>query len=145
MFSDLPIKEAGKNQTEVVSNDPDRDGAWLVRGFMQRALRRPVGDADVQPFVKLFQTARGMGANFTDALITAYTGVLCSPAFVTLEEKPGLLDDHALATRLSYFLWNSEPDETLRSLADRGALQKPDVHCWRRQTGCLPIRVRSGL
>ena len=94
---------------------------------MQRALRRPVQDADVQPFVKLFHTARDAGANFTDAMITAYTGVLCSPAFVTLEERPGPLDDHALASRLSYFLWNSEPDATLRALADQGALHNPKV------------------
>ena len=57
-----------------------------------------------------------------DAMITTYSAVLCSPSFVTLEEKPGPLDDHALASRLSYFLWNSEPDMVLRSLADRGAL-----------------------
>ena len=111
---------------QIDSSDP-MDGARLVRGFMQRAYRRPVQDADVQPFVKLFHTARDAGANFTDALLTAYTGVLCSPAFVTLEEKPGPLDDHALATRLSYFLWNSEPDATLRSLADQGALHNPKV------------------
>jgi hypothetical protein len=41
-----------------------------------------------------------------------------------MEEKPGRLDDYALASRLSYFLWNSEPDETLRDLAKRGALKK---------------------
>jgi hypothetical protein len=127
MFGDLPVKADGRNQVEVVSTDPDKDGARLIRGFVQRALRRPAQDADVQPFVKLFQTARKTGAGFTDALLTAYTGVLCSPAFVTLEEKPGRLDDHALAARLSYFLWNSEPDTTLRSLADRGVLHTPNV------------------
>ena len=44
-----------------------------------------------------------------------------------VEEKPGRLDDHALATRLALFLWNSVPDDTLRALADRGELGKPDV------------------
>jgi hypothetical protein len=44
---------------------------------------------------------------------------------VTLEERPGPLDDHALAARLSYFLWNTEPDTVLRSLADRGGLRDP--------------------
>ena len=127
MFGDLPVKAIGRNQVEVVPNDPDADGARLVRGFMQKALRRPVQDAEVQPFIKLFHTAQEAGANFTDSVLTAYTGILCSPAFVTLEEKPGPLDDHALATRLSYFLWNSEPDETLRTLAAQGQLRNPKV------------------
>ncbi len=125
MFGDLPVKETGPDQVEVVPNDPDKDAARLVRGFVQRALRRPITDADVQPFVKLYHTARDQGANFTDGLITAYTGVLCSPAFVTLEERPGPLDDYALASRLSYFLWNSEPDAALRALAAKGALHSP--------------------
>ncbi len=127
MFGDLPVKETGSNQVEVIPNDPDKDAARLVHGFVQRALRRPITDADVQPFVKLYHTARDKGANFTDALITAYTGVLCCPAFVTLEERPGPLDDYALASRLSYFLWNTEPDATLRALAAKGALHNPKV------------------
>ena len=44
-----------------------------------------------------------------------------------VEEKPGRLDDHALATRLALFLWNSVPDATLRALADKGELGKPAV------------------
>jgi hypothetical protein len=125
MFGDLPVKETDHNQIEVVPNDPDKDAARLVRGFVQRAYRRPITDADVQPFVKLYHTARDTGASFTDSLLTAYTGVLCSPAFVTLEQKPGPLDDYALASRLSYFLWNTEPDDALRTLAAKGALHNP--------------------
>ena len=130
LCGDLPLKESGtkgSKQIEIVSENPDRDGARLVRGFMQRALRRPVQEADVQPFVKLFHTAQQTGANFTESLLTAYTGILCSPAFVTLEESPGLLDGYALASRLSYFLWNSEPDDALRSLAAQGALRNPQA------------------
>jgi hypothetical protein len=114
-------------QVELLPNDAVKDGKRLVRGFVQRAFRRPVREAEIQPFIKLFHTARASGSGFTEALFTAYSGVLCSPAFVTLEERPGPLDDHALAARLSYFLWNSEPDATLRSLADRGALHDPSV------------------
>lgn len=127
MFGDLPVKETGPNQVEVVPNDPDKEAAQLVRGFVRRAFRRPITDADVQPFVKLYHTARDKGADFTDALLTTYTGVLCSPAFVTLEERPGLLDDYALASRLSYFLWNTEPDAALRALAEKGQLHNPKV------------------
>jgi hypothetical protein len=125
LTGDLPVKGTGPDEFEVIPNDPVKDGERLVRGFVQRSYRRPVQEADVQPFVKLFHTAREAGASFTEALITAYSGVLCSPAFLTLEERPGPLDDHALASRLSYFLWNSEPDTILRAAADRGALRDP--------------------
>ena len=47
---------------------------------------------------------------------TGYSAVLCSPAFIGLEEKPGRLDGPALAERLAYFIWNSEPDVKLRAL-----------------------------
>ena len=53
--------------------------------------------------------------------------VLASPEFVYLDEAPGPLDDYALATRLSLFLWNSEPDAALRARAARGELRRPDV------------------
>lgn len=125
LAGDLPLKEGSGGQVEIVPKDPNKDGERLVRAFMQRALRRPVPDAETLPFVKLFHTAQGTGASFTESLLTAYTGVLCSPEFVTLEERPGPLEDHALATRLAYFLWNSEPDGELRGLADRKALRDP--------------------
>jgi hypothetical protein len=129
MFGDLPIKKNsrsnGKGEVEIVSQNPRADAERLLRGFLQRAYRRPVLEADVRQFAKLAETALKSGVGFADAMITAYSAVLCSPAFVTLEEKPGRLDDHALASRLAYFLWNSEPDATLRELAGRGALRKP--------------------
>ena len=55
-------------------------------------------------------------------MIAGYTGVLCSPGFLYTEEKPGRLDDFALASRLSYFLWNSPPDTELLQVASRHEL-----------------------
>ena len=78
-------------------------------------------------FLALFDDQFKQGHGFTRSLLSAYTAVLASPGFVFVEEKPGRLDDHALATRLALFLWNSIPDDTLRALADRGELGKPDV------------------
>ena len=57
-----------------------------------------------------------------DALHAAYRAILCSPRFLTFIEKPGALDGHAIASRLSYMLWNSMPDAELRGLADAGKL-----------------------
>jgi len=98
-----------------------------ITAFVQRALRRPLRSGEAAPFVKLAQLSLAQGDSPSEALITAYSAVLCSPAFVTLEEKPGPLDDHALASRLSYFLWNSEPDAPLRTLAAQGKLHEPAV------------------
>src|SRR5262249_2155954 len=57
----------------------------------------------------------------------AYKEVLVSPHFLFLREKPGRLDDFALASRLSYFLWSSMPDDELLTLAEKGKLQEPDA------------------
>ena len=98
-----------------------------MRSFLKQAYRRPVAEADVQRFLALFDDQFKKGHGFTRSMLSAYTAVLASPGFVFVEEKPGRLDDHALATRLALFLWNSIPDDTLRALADRGELSKPDV------------------
>lgn len=128
MFGDLPFQaDAATGRVEVIPNNPEADAQRLLAGFMKRAYRRPVQTEDIAPFVKLVQTARDSGMDFTDALITAYSAVLCSPDFVTLEEKPGILSDQMLASRLAYFLWNGEPDASLRTLAGRGELHKPAI------------------
>ena len=47
-------------------------------------------------------------------MIAGYVAVLCSPGFLYLEEQPGKLNGNALASRLSYFLWNAPPDRRLK-------------------------------
>ena len=58
---------------------------------------------------------------------TAYKAALCSPDFLFLKEPAGALDHWALASRLSYFLWNSMPDDELFALAEKGKLHDPAV------------------
>lgn len=127
LFGDLPIKGAGKSDAEIVPRDVRADAERLLRGFLGRAYRRPVPEEDVRQFLRLAQTARAGGLGFAEAMLTAYAAALCAPAFVTLAEQPGPLDNYALAARLSYFLWNSEPDAQLRQLAEQGALRQPGV------------------
>ena len=98
-----------------------------MRSFLKKAYRRPVAEADVRRFLRLFDDQFQQGSGFTRSMLSAYTAVLSSPGFVFVEEKPGRLDGYALATRLALFLWNSIPDDTLRALADRGELTRPDV------------------
>lgn len=128
LFGDLPFSVNAKGVPEFEPRDAAAaDSRRLLRSFLQRAYRHPVPDGDVERFAGLAAKAMAAGFSFTDAMISAYTAVLCSPAFVTLEEKPGRLDSYALASRLSYFLWNSEPDATLRELAARNQLQDQTV------------------
>jgi hypothetical protein len=126
LFGNLPLK-ASKHGIDVVSTNPKKDAERLLRSFLQQAYRRPVQDSEVKRFLGVAQRALKRGTDFTEAMLAAYSAVLCSPAFVCLEEKAGPLDDHALAARLSYFLWNSEPDAELRGLAAQGELHEPKV------------------
>ncbi len=124
----------GRNRTtlakvnvEVVSANPSQDAERLLRAFMQKVYRRPVEDAHVQIFQKVIQQRLDAGLGFAASMLAGYTAVLASPEFVYLDEKPGRLDDNALATRLALFLWNAGPDEVLRQRAARGELHRPEV------------------
>lgn len=113
---------------EVIARRPAADAERLLHQFIRQAYRRPVHEsAEVKRFLPVFRAAQQNGNSFTDALLAAYTAVLCSPEFIGLEEKPGPLDDHALAARLSFFLWNSAPDDALRQRAARRELRDPAV------------------
>jgi mono/diheme cytochrome c family protein len=112
---------------EVESAAPREDAERLLRSFLKKAYRRPVVEADVKRFLALYDGQFKKGHGFTRSLLSAYSAVLASPGFVFVEAQPGRLDDHALATQLALFLWNSVPDDTLRALADTGELGKPAV------------------
>ena len=112
---------------EVASAAPAKDAPRLLRAFMAQAYRRPVRDDEVQRYLAVIDGQMKAGHGFTYAMIAGYTAVLCSPGFLYLEETPGRLDDHALASRLAFFLTNSPPDAELRARAKRGELRKPAV------------------
>ncbi len=126
---------------EVVSTAPRQDAERLMRNFISRAYRRPVEEKEVRRFLGLIHQRLEAGLGFAAAMLAGYTAVLASPEFVFLDEKPGRLDDYALATRLALFLWNSEPDAALRSLAARGELHRPEV--LRAETRRLLADARS--
>ncbi len=112
---------------DVVTEHPHEDAARLLRSFMTRVYRRPVEESHFKRFLALFSQQYELGHGFTKSLLSTYTAVLTSSGFLYVEEKPGRLDDYALATRLSLFLWNSPPDAELRSLASAGRLHNPQV------------------
>lgn len=141
LFGDLPVEKGAGGEGEVVSRDVERDAERLLRGFISRAYRRPVAEAEVQRYLALIHRELRKQAGFTAAMLAGYTAVLSSPGFLFVEEKPGRLDDHALATRLALFLWNSPPDRALRERAARGELRRPRV--LRQETERLLADARS--
>ncbi|MGC3967561.1 MAG: DUF1592 domain-containing protein [Pirellulales bacterium] len=112
---------------QVTSEQPQADIARILPKFVEAAFRRPVTDADVAPYRTLAEAELSAGAKFDQALRTAQIAVLCAPEFLYLIEPVGRLNDHALASRLSYFLWSSGPDAELLAVAGRGELQVPEV------------------
>jgi mono/diheme cytochrome c family protein len=145
LFGDLPVEgagatpgaaggaagKAGKRAAPagasgvIVSANPEADAERLLKGFVPAAFRRPVGPDKIAPYLALAKAELAEGAVFEQAMRTAYIAVLCSPDFLFLVEPAGKLDDHALASRLSYFLWNSGPDAALLAAAASGELSTP--------------------
>ena len=116
-----PIDNSSQ-RVEVVSEQPLVDAERILRKFAERAFRRPVTDADIQPFVAFGEAKLGEQRSFEQAVRVGLTAILVSPEFLFLREEPGPLDDYALASRLSYFLWSTMPDQELLALAAKRAL-----------------------
>jgi len=100
--------------------------------FTEKAFRRPVKDAEVDAYVKLVESEMRSGEKFEDAMKTALLAVLCSKDFYYLVEGSAetgttKLNDWELASRLSYFLWSTMPDEALLESARKGVLHQPEV------------------
>ena len=103
-----------------------------ISRFVSRAFRRPVEPAQIELLLKLFAQADARGESFDDAVRYALRGVLVSPDFLFRVEVPrGLnaspVSDYELASRLSYFLWSSMPDDELFRVTYAGTLRQPAV------------------
>ena len=131
IFGDLPRKTFRDHyegdRMEVVSDRPLVDAGRILTAFTRRAFRRTVTADDVAPFVAIVESKLAGGYSFEPAVRAALKGVLISPEFLFLRERPGKLDDFALACRLSYFLWSTMPDDELFALAEEHKLSRPDV------------------
>lgn len=101
----------------------DQAARRILAAFLPRAFRRPVNDADLAPYLELFRAATRKGEDFEPAIFFAIRASLVSPNFL-FRVEPG---QYALASRLSYFLWGSLPDELLIDLAAQNKLQNPEV------------------
>jgi len=135
LFGNVPFEKDKKGGFRPKPSDAAADIDRLVREFAGRAFRRPVEAADLDPIVSLATGVRSAGGSFDAALRAGYRAILCSPRFIYLAEKPGRLDDHAIATRLSNILTRRPPDATQVALPDAGRQHDPPTH--RAQTDRL--------
>ena len=98
----------------------------ILSGLARLAYRRPVTKADLQTLLQFFESGRQDGGSFDAGIQFALERMLVDPDFLLRVQKdPHRLTDTELASRLSFFLWSSIPDETLLDLAERGELSKP--------------------
>ncbi len=97
----------------------------VIARFAERAFRRPVPPDEVERILEIFRLAHDRGESYERAVQLALTTVLASPRFLflvepeeTRQDRP--LNDFELASRLSYFLWSSMPDDELVRRSTRG-------------------------
>ncbi|MGY8686819.1 MAG: DUF1592 domain-containing protein, partial [Verrucomicrobiales bacterium] len=151
LFGDLPLTEvqettrppvrkkvrqlgAGQNRPDpdqglwtVSSEQPLMDADRFLADFLPKAFRRPVPEDIRKGYLAQVEKRLDAGDCFETAMRWAYRAALCSPDFLYLAEPTGALDDYALASRISYFLWNSTPDARLTELAESGSLRDPET------------------
>ena len=124
----LPCRPNSVSQEEECAKE-------ILSKLVRRAYRRPIEDADIEGPMDFFRKGRADG-DFDAGVEKAVAAVLVSPEFLFRAEldrpsaKPGgtyRISDLELASRLSFFLWSSIPDDELLSVAERGELSKPGV------------------
>jgi hypothetical protein len=118
----------------VDPQEDERQRAYaLIMAFADRAYRRPATHAEISRLLRFVEEAQRNGEGMEPGLEVAFQAILCSAPFLFRIEAPagsqagpraGRVNDFELATRLSYFLWSSLPDEELFALAARGTLQQ---------------------
>ena len=105
----------------------------ILRGLLRKAYRRPVEMKDIAPLMSLYDRAAKRGDPFEERMKLVLKAVLAGPEFLFKIEhrsvKPGIypMGQYELASRLSYFLWSTMPDDELNNLAALGKLQDPKV------------------
>jgi mono/diheme cytochrome c family protein len=133
-FSGLAARGPGLADTPsrraiFVCKEQDRGCATKILNRMARlAYRRPVTAADSKTLIDFFDTGRKDSGTFDGGIQFALERLLVDPDFLLrVYRSTGRLSDSEIASRLSFFLWSSVPDDRLLTLAERGQLTKPAV------------------
>ena len=135
--SDTPSRRAIFVCQPAIESEERACAAEILRPIARRAFRRPVTDADVEALLIFFDEGRADGGSFDHGVQFALERILIDPEFLLrvyrdpAEAADGqtayALSDLDLASRLSFFLWSSLPDDTLLELAEAGRLSDPAV------------------
>jgi hypothetical protein len=126
----LPAGDARRGSVLVCEPDPNSESCarQIFSGLARRAFRRPVAESEIANLLVLVQALQADGNSHEEALKAALRTILLSPHFLFMVERSApssaaaFVNDHELATRLSYFLWSSLPDSALSAEADAGLL-----------------------
>ncbi|NRB73414.1 MAG: DUF1592 domain-containing protein [Verrucomicrobiales bacterium] len=113
--------------TVILSDEPLARISNVVSRLGPKALRRPLRDGEPAEWAALGKPVLAERRGFVEALRVVLRALFSSPEFLYHQAEPGPLNDYALATRLSYFLWKSLPDDQLFLLAAEGALSDPAI------------------
>ena len=109
-------------------NDPHEKYQQFIRKLAIKLFRRPVSDKELKRYIDIAKKRYETDENVFNAVQAALTSMLCSPNFLYKYKGNSLnLDDYSIASRLSYFLWNSLPDDRLIKLASEGKLKDSSV------------------
>ena len=112
---------------------PNQSARIVLENFLPRAFRRPVNENEIDEYAALFDQAFAVDESYDSAVEFALVAAMVSPKFIFLYEQPStpgeqtLVSHHEMASRLSYFLWASMPDQELMKLADEQKLHDVDV------------------
>ncbi len=134
VFGDTPVAKIDEKKNhdkkiayELTPEDSKAAARQALESFAARAFRRPLEPGEADRFVQLTTDELDSGVKFVEAMRVGLRAILAAPQFLLFEEHPGKLDDYALASRLSYFLWSTLPDDELLSLAANHTLSQPAV------------------
>ena len=109
-------------------NDPHEQYQQFIKKLAIKLFRRPVSDEELKKYFDYAKKRYETDENVFNAVQSALSMMLCSPKFLYKYEGDSLiLDDYAIASRLSYFLWNTLPDDRLIKLASEGKLKDSSV------------------
>ena len=122
LFGNLAIRDG-----ELVSEHPEKDLKTLLKRFAERAFRRAMEPSDLSPYFQFALQTLDSTGSLLQAVRAGYRAILSSHRFIYFSEDPGTMDDYSVASRLSYFLWSTMPDEELLENARMGRLTKPAV------------------
>ena len=121
-YTEIFFKSKNQNNEEAYANE-------VIEKFMERVFRRTLNDSELDRYITFWKNIRSDFDSFEDGVKEVLIAILCSPNFIYLNQPMKLNseeydDEYYLASQLSYFLWNSPPDDKLIELASKGKLYK---------------------